>query len=177
MYGVLPLKLNVTFPEPMERLFSFIPKVNQLPHYNTRVEANVQLLKSLKLELQSQPDLSSRKDLNYIAQPIAQRNTVLKPYLEKQFNNYLSWQSHFTIGLVVFRVTTALHLGITYTLHRFKKLHKFLPICQKLDNQKVQLKQLMMFEDQHLEGLQNAENFQWRNQGLLIPESYLQEPR
>ena len=35
----------------------------------------------------------------------------------------------------------------------------------------------MMVEDQHLEGLQNDENFQWRNQSLLIPESQLHEPR
>ena len=34
-----------------------------------------------------------------------------------------------------------------------------------------------MVEDQHLEGLQNDENFQWRDQSLLVPESQLQEPR
>ena len=146
-------------------------------YYNTRAEANIQLLNSLKLELQSQPDLSYREDLNYNAQPIAQGITALKPSLKKQFNNYLSWKSHLAIGLVVFFVSTALHLGITYTLHRYKKQHKFLAFSHKLDNQKVQLKPIMMVEDQHLEGLQNDENLQWRNQSLLIPESQLQKPR
>ena len=174
---VPPLKLNVTLPEPMARLFSLIPTVDQLPHYNTRVEANIQLLNSLKLELQSQPDHSYREDLNYIAQPIAQRLTALKPSLEKQFNNYLSWKSHLAIGLVVFFESTALLLGITYALHRYKKLHKFLPFSHKLENQKVQLKPIMMVEDQHLHGLENDEKFRWRNQSLLIPESQLREPR
>ena len=43
---VPPLKLNVTQPEPMTRLFSLIATVDQLPHYNTRVEVNIQLLNS-----------------------------------------------------------------------------------------------------------------------------------
>ena len=174
---VPPLKLNVTLPEPMARLFSLIPTVDQLPHYNTRVEANIQLLSSLKLELQSQPDNSYRSDLNYIAQPIAQKLTALKPSLEKQFNNYLSWKSHLAIGLVVFFVSTALHLGVTYALHRYKRLHKFLPFSHKLDNQKVSLKPIMMVEDHYLEGLENDEKFPWRNNSLLIPESQLKETR
>ena len=149
---VPPLKLNVTLPEPMARLFSLIPTVDQLPHYNTRVEANIQLLSSMKLELQSQPDNSYRSDLNYIAQPIAQKLTALKPSLEKQFNNYLSWKSHLAIGFVVFFVSTALHLGVTYALHRYKRLPKFLPFFHKLDNQKVSLKPIMMVEDHYLEG-------------------------
>ena len=171
------LKLNVTLLEPMARLFNLIPIVDQLPHYNTRVEANIQLLKSLKLELQSEPDLSYQKDLNYIAQPIAQRLTALKPPLEKQFNNYLSWKSHLAVGLIVLFVSTSLPLGITYRLHRYKKLHKIIPFSHKLGNQKVQLKPLLMVDDQYLEGLQNDKNFLWRNQSLLFPVSQLQEPR
>ena len=113
-----PLKLNVTLPESMARLLSLIPTVNQLPHYNTRVDANIQLLSSLSLELQFQPDHSYQSDLNYIAQPIAQKLTALKPSLEKQFNRNLYWKTHLAFGLVVFLVSTALHLGVTYALHR-----------------------------------------------------------
>ena len=131
----------------------------------------------MKLELQSQPDHSYRSDLNYIAQPIAKKFTALKPSLEKQFNNYLSWKIHLAIGLVVFLVSTTLHLGVTYALHRYKRLHKFLPFSHKLDKQKVPLKPIMMVEDQHLKGLENDEKFPWRNQNLLIPESQLRETR
>ena len=141
------------------------------------MEANIQLLNSLKLELQCQPDHSYRSDLNYIAQPIAQKLTALELSLEKQFNNYLSWQSHLAIGLVVFLVSGTLQLGATYALHRYKRLHKFIAFSHKLDNQTVPLKPVMMVEDQHLEGLENDENFPWRNQSLLIPESQLRETR
>ena len=174
---VPPLKLTVTLPEPMARPFSLIPTVDQLAHYNTRVEANIQLLKSLKLELQSQPDHSKRSGLNYIAQPIADKFTALKPSLEKQSNNHLSWKIHLAIGLVVFLVSTTLNLGVTYALHRYKRLHKFLPFSHKLDKRMVPLKPIMMVEDQHLEELENDEKFPWRNQSLLMPESQLRETR
>ena len=87
----------------MAQLFSLITEVDHLPHYNTRVEANVH-------ELQSQPDRSYRKDNNYIAQPVAQKITARKPSLAEQFDNYLSSKSHLAIGLVVFFVNTAIHL-------------------------------------------------------------------
>ena len=108
---------------------------------------------------------------------MAQSIAALKPSLEKQFNNYLSWKSHLAIGLVVLFVSTALHLGIIYTHHRYKNLHNFLPLSHKLDNQKKQRKPIKMIENQHMEGLKNEENFQSRNQSLLIPESQVQETR
>ena len=168
---VPPLYLNVKLPDQMSKLFSLLPTVDELPYYNTRVEANIKLLHTLKLELQSQPDKTYRDDLTLIAKPIADKLTALKPSLEKQFNDYISWKSHLAIGLVVFCVSTALHIGLTYALHRYKRLHKFLPFSHKLDQQKVQLKPIMMVEDEHLEGLQKDEKFRWRNQSLLIPES------
>ena len=135
------------------------------------------MLKSLKLEIQSQPDHSFHSDLNYIAQPIAQKLTALKPSLEKQLDNYLTWKNHLAIGLVVFLVSGALHLGDTYALHRYKRLHKFISFSHKLDNQTVPLKPVMMVGDQHLEGLDNDEKFPSRNQSLLILESQLRETR
>ena len=144
----------------MAQTFSIILTMDQLPHYNTLVEANIQLLNSPKLELQSQLEISHRKDLNYLAQPIVQRIKAIKSTLEKQCNNYRSWKSYLAIALVVFFVSAALHLGITYTLQRCKNLHNFLLFSHKLDSQQIQLKLIMMLEDQHPEGLQTDENFQ-----------------
>ena len=172
---VPPLKVKVTLPEPMARLFSLIPIVNQLPHYNIRVEANLQLLNSLNLQLYSPPDHSYHSDLNYMAQPIAQKLTPLKLSPEKQFKNSLSWKIHFAVDLVVFLVSTTLHLSVSYPLHRYKKLQSFLPFSHKLDKRKVPLKPIMMVEDQHLEGLENDEKFPSRDQSLLIPESQITE--
>ena len=161
----------------MANLFSLLPTVEELPYYNTKVEANMKLLKSLKLELQAQPQYGYKKNIQQIAEPIAQKLTMLKPSLEKQFNNYISWKSHLMIGIAVFILSALLHLGLMLALHRYKKLHKFQPFSHKLDKEKIPLKPIMVVEDQHLDRVQNDEKFQWRNHSLLLPESQLMEAR
>ena len=133
---VPPKQLHVELPTPMANLFRLLPAVEQLPYCNTKVEANTKLLSSLKLELQAQPNHAYRQNLQQIAKPIAHKFTFLKPSLEKQFSNYESWKSHLLIRIVVFLLNTALHLGLTFALHRYMKLHKFLPFTHKLDQQK-----------------------------------------
>ena len=174
---VPPVKLEVELPQPMANLFSLLPTVEELPYYNTKVEANMKLLKSLKLELQAQPQYGYKKNIQQIAEPIAQKLTMLKPSLEKQFNNYISWKSHLMIGIAVFILSALLHLGLMLALHRYKKLHKFQPFSHKLDKEKIPLKPIMVVEDQHLDRVQNDENFQWGNHSLLLPESQLMEAR
>ena len=81
------------------------------------------------------------------------------------------------IGIAVFILSAVLHLGLMLALHRYKKLHKLKPFSQKLDKQKNPLKPILVVEDQHLDRLQNDENFQWLNQSLLLAESQLMERR
>ena len=45
---VPPVKLDVELPKPMANLFSLLPTVDELPYYNTKVEAKMKLLKSVK---------------------------------------------------------------------------------------------------------------------------------
>ena len=130
---VPPVKRDVELPQPMAHLFSLLPTVDELPYYNTKVEANMKLLKSVKLELQAQPQYGYKKNIQQIAEPIAQKLTMLKPSFEKQFNNYLSWKSHLVIGIAVFNVSAVLHLGLMFALHRYEKLHTFQPFSHKLD--------------------------------------------
>ena len=102
---------------------------------------------------------------------------MLKPTFEKQFKNYISWKSHLMIGIAVFILSALLHLGLMLALHRYRELHKFQPFSHKLDKQKIRLKPIMVVEDQHLDRVQNDENFQWCNQSLLLPKSQLLETR
>ena len=83
---VPPIKLDVELPTTMANLFPLLPPAEELPYYNTKVEANMKLLSSLKLESQAQPNHAYRQNLQQIAKPIAHILTILKPSLEKQFN-------------------------------------------------------------------------------------------
>ena len=144
-------------------LFSLLPTVDELPYYNTKLEANMKLLKSVKLELQTQPQYGYRKNIQQIAEAIAQKLTMLKPSFEKQFKNYLSWKSQLVSGNAVVILSAVLHLGLMLALHRYKKLHKFQPLSHKLDKQKIPLKPIMVVEDQHFDRVQDDENFRRRN--------------
>ena len=110
---VPPLELNETLSEPMARLFSLYPNsepASLLQHTRGSEYSTAELI---EIRTITQQDDSYRSDLNYIAQPIAQKLTALKPPRKKHFNKYLSWKSHLAIGLAVFFVSTALHLGVT----------------------------------------------------------------
>ena len=170
---VPPVKLDVELPIPMANFFSLLPLFEELPYYNTKVEANMKLLSSLKLEIQSHPQHGYKQKIEQIADPIAHKLTMLKPSFEKQFNIYLSRKSHFFIAIARFLPSTALHLVLIFAIHRYKRLHEFLPFTHKMDQQKIPLKPIMVIEDQHLEQLQNDEKLQWKNSNLLLPESHL----
>ena len=141
----------------------------------------MRLLKSVKLELQAQPQYAYKKTIQQRAdERIAQKLTMLKSSFGKRFNNYISWISHLVIGIAVFRLlafilSALLHLGLMFALHRSERLHKFQP-SYKLDEQKIPLKPNMFVEDQHLDRVRN-EIFQWRNQSLLLLESQLMETK
>ena len=67
----------------MANLLGLLLTVQELPYYITKVEANMNLLKSVKLELQAQPQYGYKKNFQQIAEPIAQKLTMLKPSFEK----------------------------------------------------------------------------------------------
>ena len=152
---VPPVKLDVALPEPRANYFSLLPTVGELPYDKSEVEADMKLLKSVKLELQAQPLYGYKKRIQQIAEPIARKLTMLKPSFEKHFNNYFSWKSHLVIGIAVFILSALLHLGLMFGLHRYEKLHKFQPFSHKLDKQKISFKPFMLVLDQHLDRVQN----------------------
>ena len=130
---VLPVKLDVALAEPMANLIGLLSTVDELLYYNTKVEANIKLLKSVKLELQAQPQYGYKKSIQQIAEHIAEKLTMLKPSFERQFNNYISWKSHLVIGHAVFILSAQLNLGLMFGLQNYKKLHNFQPFSHKLD--------------------------------------------
>ena len=117
---VQPVKLYVELPQPIAHLFSLLPTVDELPYYNTKVGANMKLLKTVKLELQAQTRYGYQKNIQQIAELIAQKLTKLKLPFEKQFNIFLSRKSHLVIGIAAFNLSAVLHLALMFALHRYK---------------------------------------------------------
>ena len=165
----------------MAKLFSLLPRVDELPYYNTKVEAIMKLLKSVKHEPQAQPQNGYKKNMQRIAdEPIAQKLTMLKPSFEKQFNNYSSRKSHFVIGssfsVIGIHPECTTTFGTNISTSSLGKTPQISTLSHKLDKQKIPPKPNMLVEDQHLDRVRN-EFFQWRNQSLLLRESQLMETK
>ena len=99
-------------PKPMAACISTLPTVKELPYYNTNVEVNLKLLRSVKLEHQAQPQYGNEKNIQQITEPIAQKLTMPKPSFKKQIINYITWKRLLVFGIAVFILGELLHLGL-----------------------------------------------------------------
>ena len=64
--NVPPVKLDVELLQPMANVFSLLP-TDEVPYYNTKVEANMKLLKTVNLEFRAQPQYSYQNNIKEIA--------------------------------------------------------------------------------------------------------------
>ena len=64
--NVPPVKLDVELLQPMANVFSLLP-TDEVRYYNTKVEANMKLLKTVNLEFRAQPQYSYQKNIKEIA--------------------------------------------------------------------------------------------------------------
>ena len=95
----------------------------------------------------------------------------------KQFNNLISWESPLIIAIAVLLLFALPGLGLMFVLHRQRKRQKFQLFSHKLQKQKNALKPKMVVVQQPLDRVQNGQNFQWRNQSPVRPESELMGTR
>ena len=113
----------------------------------------MKLLKSAKLELQSQTEYGYKKIIQRTAEAIARKPAMLKFWVEKEFKNYNSWKSHLVIGFVLINNSVLLPLRVMFALNCYSKLHIFRRISHKLAKPKTPLKPIMAVGDQHLDRL------------------------
>ena len=64
-------------------LFNLLPTGDEVPYYNTKVEAKKKLLKSVSFELQAQSQNGYKRNIQQVAEPMAQKLAILKPSFEE----------------------------------------------------------------------------------------------
>ena len=87
-----------------------VPPLEDLPLYDSKAEAGVKLLKQVRKELVHSPRVREVNRLVDIARPLASDMKLLKPSLTREFNQYVPFKVSFTLTIVVFIVSTLLHL-------------------------------------------------------------------
>ena len=85
------------------------------------------LLNAVLKKLISSPRIRQVNQLVKIARPFAQDMKLLKPSLTREFNQYVPFKVSFTLIVIVFIVSTALHLFFMYVYHRFNLKDRIFP--------------------------------------------------
>ena len=172
--------IHVDLPDTV---LSVLPSLNELPSYNTKSLANVDLRRSLKHELKniSLTVLKTPDALRTLAQPIALKMTDLKKPLEREFSHVPTFKTNLLMGLAKFFISMLLHLLFMYIFHRYHNLHKFMPFKHTLKTKdkkiKVPLHPILSVPPDHIEAIKADPKFRWRNKCRMATHNHSVEPQ
>ena len=121
------ITLRLSLPDLLQSLIMQVPPLDDLPLYTSKAEAGVALLKAVRKKLISSPRVRQVNHLVEIARPFAQDMKLLKPSLTREFNQYVPFKVSFTLTVIVFIVSTVLHLVFLYVYHRFNLKDRIFP--------------------------------------------------
>ena len=126
--------IDVKLPDPLEHLISEIPQIDQMPYFESRTTAGVELLRKVRAELIRSPKIKSSDDLVQIARPITADMRTLKPTLVSEFKEYVPLKWSLSLTVIVFIGNIILYILFLYLYHRFKIIRKFVPSFLKSKN-------------------------------------------
>ena len=111
----LPAKIiNVKLLDPLAHLSDSVPNINELPKYETRTEANLDLLKKVKTEFINSNRKLSTESLDDIAKPINTEMKSFKPALIDKLGSYVPIKLSLSNNHNLYW-----KLSLTYPLHVF----------------------------------------------------------
>ena len=177
------IKIHVDLPVPLLDVLSVLPSINELPSYNTKSLANLDLLRSLKHEMKyiSPTALQTPDALRTLAQPIALKMTDLKNPLKREFSHIPTFKTALIMGLTSFLISMLLHLLFMYLFHRYNNLHKFMPFKHtlKTDDKKIKvpLHPVLWVHSDHLNAITADPKFRWRNKCRIATHNPSTEPQ
>ena len=126
------IKLQVSLPHPLASLIMEVPSLDELPVYDSHAKAGVKLLKEIRKELLQSPAVREVNQLVEKARPLASDMRLLKPCLMKEFNQYVPFKLPFTLTVVVFVVSTLLHLFFMFVDHKFHRSERLVQMRSKM---------------------------------------------
>ena len=172
------IKLRVSLPNPLASLIMEVPPLEDLPLYDSKAEAGVKLLKQVRKELVHSPRVREVNRLVDIARPLASDMKLLKPSLTREFNQYVPFKVSFTLTIVVFIVSTILHLLFMYIYHKYHLADRLFP--KKLIKNKFNVKPSLDVPDEHKEALPDLQKSLGHRFSFRVPSKnqtiHLQKP-
>ena len=127
---VPPTYIHVDLPSALSDLLSVLPPLEDLPTYNTKTSANLDLIHTLQNDVTflQLSQTSSSDDIKAIAQPIAMKMVDLKRPLQKQLSSMSNFTTSLWMGVTSFVISCLLHLLVGYLYHLFTHFKRILPL-------------------------------------------------
>ena len=79
------IKINVQLPDPISNLLSELPELDDVPYYDTKTEAGVELFKEVKKKLFEIPNVQNQEQMRKIAKPLALNIKKTSTFVSKSF--------------------------------------------------------------------------------------------
>ena len=144
----VPAKIiDVQLPDPLEHLMQTVPDVEDLPFFESRVVAGVDLLRKVRAELIRSPKVKTSQDLIEIAKPFTVDMTLLKPTLKSQLNEYVPIKLSLSLTIIVFFLNLLLHILFIWAYHKFTFIRKHMPkFLRKNEYIPIQVKSIIVID-------------------------------
>ena len=120
-----PVQVNVNLPDPLSHLLTLLPNISDLPNYNTKSTASIDLLRDVREALIYGPEVGNIDSLVEIARPLASKMTLLQPKISEHLSNIPSFSSILFMSIVSFIGSTIIHVLLTilyYRVYAFRKI-------------------------------------------------------
>ena len=128
---------------------SELSDLSDLPYYEPKTDAGVELLREVKAKLIDSPHLTKVDQLNEIAKPIAHNMRLLKLSLVDKMEQYIPLRLSLTLTAIVFLGNLVLHALIRYLYHRFAIFRRLTPKFLKSNAGNIQLKPVLSVAAAH----------------------------
>ena len=169
------VQIDVKLDDPLQKLISTVPDLDQLPYFKSKADANIALFQQMKLELTMMSvDNLQQEDYDKIAEPIVHKMQLLKPTLIEKLDSYVPIKVSLSLTVFVFIGNLLLHILVMYLYHKFQFIRNLTPKFLKSPENKIPVKQVVSVATDHFPLVQSMEH-KLKNKMTFINESKTDE--
>ena len=116
-----PSNQDVQLPDPISNLLSELTELEDMPYYDSKTEAGIELFKAVKKKLLEIPNVQNREQMRKIAKPLALNMRKLRASFARVFDDRLTLKDSFIMSITFFIGSMVLHALFKWIYHKRKK--------------------------------------------------------
>ena len=113
------ITLLLFLQDSLESSIMQVPRLDDLPLFTSKAEAGVTFLIAVRKKLVRSPRVCQVNQFVEIARPLAQDMKLLKSSMNPEFNQPVLFKMSYTLKVLVFSVSTVVHLFFMFFCHQF----------------------------------------------------------